>query len=835
MIEIDDLIPHMRRVQGAERDMRDLSLTWQMIEASAAISCPDDVQSILPTLTQTRQRFDDLQQRLVTQLAAETLAELQDELVAKAQCAIDILVRNLYERTADVGFLATDDVLREFCAAGPDVRAAGHESVRRRLAEYRAKYSVYDDVIVFDAGGDLLVRLHDGAAVARSADPIVRSALQSRSYIEQYGRTDLADGDAALLYAHRIEDGQGRVLGVLVLRFRFADEMARIFASVADARNQFAIVLLDAGQRVVASNDEGHVPLGIRLPAVGDDAVNIVSFAGREYLAVACGTHGYQGYMGPGWRGYAMVSLLTAFRSRRTNDIDHAVSLDNAELVAVQDEASAINRNLRRVVWNGRLMARADGYDQARLKAVLTQVNHAGTRTRARVEQAVGDLHRTSLARTMHQASELARLAADVMDRNLYERANDCRWWALAPTLQAVLAAEADADADGAERLTAVLEHINSLYTVYARLVAFDAQGIVRAASRDDPARRLVGSRVEASMLNAVQALGDSQRYAVTPFAPSALSFGEPAYVFLAAVRAPATQRLAGGIAIVFNTVAELTAMLREVMGSRKGIAAFVDAEGRVIACSDGALGPGAVLPFGHSDGVVAYDGMHYAVVHVVASGYREFRAGDGYRNDVRAVVAMQLGRLERRRHAATVDDNASSVRQVDRARSLELAVVRVGAGTYALPADQVIEAVAPSTILRAPNAAPAVLGLIEARSRERPRILQLLSARRLLGVQAAERAGDGVALIIQAQSGQPVLSLWVDDVVSVVEVDRNAVQPPPLAAEAAGQLVSGLVELPGTGAGTLVQILDTTRLLDPVRVPATSASAVPAAATAVA
>jgi chemotaxis signal transduction protein len=226
---------------------------------------------------------------------------------------------------------------------------------------------------------------------------------------------------------------------------------------------------------------------------------------------------------------------------------------------------------------------------------------------------------------------------------------------------------------------------------------------------------------------------------------------------------------------------------------------------------------------------------MHYAVVGAAASGYREFRASDGYRNAVRAVVAMQLGRLERRRNAGTVDETAAAARQVDRARSQELAVVRVGAGIYALPADQVIEAVAPTSILRAPNAAPAVLGLIEARSHGRPRILQLLSARKLLGVHTAERAGDGVAIIIQVQSGQPVLALWVDDVVSVVEVDGNAVQPPPLAAGTAGQLVTGLVDLPGSGTGSLVQILDTAGLLDLGRAPASAHAPLRAAVAAVA
>ena len=39
---------------------------------------------------------------------------------SKSQIAIDVLVRNLFERTADIGFLSTDDDIREFashCAA----------------------------------------------------------------------------------------------------------------------------------------------------------------------------------------------------------------------------------------------------------------------------------------------------------------------------------------------------------------------------------------------------------------------------------------------------------------------------------------------------------------------------------------------------------------------------------------------------------------------------------------------------------------------------------------------------------------------------------------------
>lgn len=236
MVATEDVIPYMRRVQAVERELRELGLLWQTIESAAAISCPHDVQTILPTLVQTRERFDELQRRVVLSLADENLAQLQDELAAKAQCAIDILIRNLFERTADVGFLATDDVIRAFCACPPDERASRLAAMRGRLREYSDKYTVYDDVIVLDTAGRILVRLDDTATLTASTDGIVQADLASHGYVERFNPSDLAKGDRpGLLYAHRIDDASGSALGVLVLRFRFEDELQRIFAGMADS------------------------------------------------------------------------------------------------------------------------------------------------------------------------------------------------------------------------------------------------------------------------------------------------------------------------------------------------------------------------------------------------------------------------------------------------------------------------------------------------------------------------------------------------------------------------------------------------------------------------
>ena len=68
----------------------------------------------------TRAGFKRLEQELVASLVGEKVANVLDAIGTKAQYVIDIVVRNLYERTADVGFLARDRELCAFVAAGED-------------------------------------------------------------------------------------------------------------------------------------------------------------------------------------------------------------------------------------------------------------------------------------------------------------------------------------------------------------------------------------------------------------------------------------------------------------------------------------------------------------------------------------------------------------------------------------------------------------------------------------------------------------------------------------------------------------------------------------------
>ena len=77
-----------------------------------------------------------------------TVKKLATELGANAQVAIDILIRNLFERTADIGFLAMDTIICDFAKKSKEEQKSALPSLQNRFHEYIEKYSVYSDVLL---------------------------------------------------------------------------------------------------------------------------------------------------------------------------------------------------------------------------------------------------------------------------------------------------------------------------------------------------------------------------------------------------------------------------------------------------------------------------------------------------------------------------------------------------------------------------------------------------------------------------------------------------------------------------------------------------------------
>ncbi|HEY2229296.1 MAG TPA: hypothetical protein VGI22_16485 [Xanthobacteraceae bacterium] len=168
------------------------------------------------------------------------------------------------------------------------------------------------------------------------------------------------------------------------------------------------------------------------------------------------------------------------------------------------------------------------------------------------------------MASLLHANECHATLAIDIMDRNLYERANDCRWWALTSVFSELLSKAQHSDQD-MQALGAILRAINNLYTVYANLIVFDRAGRIVAAANAggcDPA----GATLAGEWVTRILSLADFQDYAVSPFEPTRLYGGGPTYIYGAAIRAPQRGPVVGGIAIVFDSGPQFAAMLNDAL-----------------------------------------------------------------------------------------------------------------------------------------------------------------------------------------------------------------------------------------------------------------------------
>lgn len=662
------LLNAMVDVRNFETRLAQLNDWWGKITLIGKINSHNVAPTILDDMARTQSKFGELQRKLTHNLLVENVQKLVLDNASKAQVAIDLLVRNLFERTADVGFLATDDDIRVFLAqAEPEPEQV--RCIENRLREYVKKYSVYDEIAIFDAQGRLRAHL-DADNRIEGSDPLVAETLDSdRDYLETFRYSVLqAERRRSLIYSCKItetDQKNSRVLGVLCLCFRFEDEMRGIFADLLAAGDRGIIAILDAERRVIASSNEQLLPVDTRFPR--SEAVGLVNFQGQDYIVNTRPGNGYQGYYGLGWRGQMMTRLDFAFgrAGDEQGGADYSEIIGQSdsfppELKEIHKASVDINADLGLLVLNGKIASARQ--NAAEFMPVLEAIKQIGTDIAGIFAASVNSLQEvTVMSSHLNNAGFLASLAVNIMDRNLYERANDCRWWALTSAFRRNLA-KTETTAAEKRQMCEILAYINALYTVYTNLYLYDAHGEIVAVS-DATQTALIGSKAdEASGCRTVLNNADSQHYGVSDFVPSRFYQGRHTYIYNAAVTDPAGNgRVVGGIGIVFDSEPQFSAMLREILPKEAGgaplknsFAAFTDRQGRILGLANhGHYRVGERLPLDEShfalkngqtsSSLLRHEGANYVLGIAAGKGYREYKTADGYCNDVLAFVFIPL------------------------------------------------------------------------------------------------------------------------------------------------------------------------------------------------
>ncbi|TWA60349.1 methyl-accepting chemotaxis protein (MCP) signaling protein [Azospirillum brasilense] len=227
---------------------------------------------------------------------------------------IEIIDRNLYERSCDVRWWATDSAVVD-CAADPTEVNRQHAS--HRLSVILESYTVYLDLWIADLKGEVIATgrpgRYPGAQGARVGDEgWFRQALATRNggefTVGDVSRNGRLEDRVVATYATAIRRGgeaDGDPIGVLGIFFDWEPQAAAVVQGVRledEERSRSRCLLLDARHRVIASSDgRGILSETVQLRRSGESMGHYSDAAGRTYGYAL--TPGYETYKGLGWYG----------------------------------------------------------------------------------------------------------------------------------------------------------------------------------------------------------------------------------------------------------------------------------------------------------------------------------------------------------------------------------------------------------------------------------------------------------------------------------------------------------------------------------------------------
>ncbi|MBI5128170.1 MAG: methyl-accepting chemotaxis protein [Rhodopseudomonas palustris] len=248
---------------------------------------------------------------LISSIGDMTERSRGDRLVDLSLNAVELIDRNLYERTCDVRWWATDSAVVD-CAASPDAASVSYAS--ERLAVILGAYTVYLDLWLCGLDGTILANGRPdrfgvvGSSVAGCG--WFKEALRLHSGDEYVAgnveRMPQLDNAQVATYCASVRSGgrsNGAPIGILAIHFDWETQARAIVQGVRlDPHDRARVLLLDSRFRVLAASD-GNGLLEERFPLkVGGQR----SGTYRDSTGALIGFHvtpGYETYQGLGWYG----------------------------------------------------------------------------------------------------------------------------------------------------------------------------------------------------------------------------------------------------------------------------------------------------------------------------------------------------------------------------------------------------------------------------------------------------------------------------------------------------------------------------------------------------
>jgi hypothetical protein len=545
-----------------------------------------------------------------------------------------------------------------------------------RLEDINNSYTLYRDLIIAGKDGFVIASSNNARretvlGLDVNEETWFKRALLTKNGTEYFAQ-DLSpsavESRLSLVYSTAVRensDENGKVVGAMGVFFDFQGE-ANIILEEYMPRDERGSILdgcysmfTNRAGEIIASSDESilkigegaHIPKRNRQPVEGERVSNYMVFEGVDSAIFSAKTDGYLDYKGLEWSSHVIIPKEQIFS---TTLFSETLGISPEELMGsriipeinkqtylkVQDDKESIQL----ISLNGIVFASKLGRRGAALGPIFNQITRTGDFVTSRMEDLLREMALGELDLNLKALENFSKQAIDLIDRNLFERSADIRWWATDEYFwKALMNPSEEHFRKAGERLKV----INGSYTMYRNLVLADSRGEIVACSRTEMRNELMKINVsDQYWFQQGMRTSRSSEYAVQDAAKSNLErTRERSLIYSGGVRNNGTRdgESIGVLGILFDWDTEagkilLTCLPQDASGARiEGSAAFyANKVGEVIETTDSEkfpVGlklqlPKSITGIGVGESVSDIwdcNGVQYIVGSSKTKGYREY------------------------------------------------------------------------------------------------------------------------------------------------------------------------------------------------------------------
>lgn len=286
----------------------------------------NEVKEISQRVTVITEELEDMFLKLAADLHKTAQTARGDRFSDLARYAVELMDRNLFERSCDVRWWATDAAVVDVCENSQDEAIAQRAS--ERLGVILDSYTVYLDLWIADKNGNIIANGRPETYRVKgqniSDHAWFRDALRCRDgghyAVADVEQKSLLSNTATATYATAVRKGgavDGEVIGVMGVFFDWENQAPMIVKALnfsRDERERTRVMLVDASNRVLAASDDKGVLKETFDLRIDEPARGAYLLEDGTLVAYAL-TPGYETYEGLGWRGV----IVQAPRSENAN------------------------------------------------------------------------------------------------------------------------------------------------------------------------------------------------------------------------------------------------------------------------------------------------------------------------------------------------------------------------------------------------------------------------------------------------------------------------------------------------------------------------------------